>query len=107
MNDLHKRIAQCYKIPRITTFINEDLKYVKKINQILVKFEKTNKNIYILELINILCILDNILDINKFYVILCELIDPRFHSTLLFLYEKLDIIKSKKIIRKLQGLTVE
>lgn len=107
MDDLKKRIALCYKIPRITNFIEEDLKYVKKLNQVLVKLEKTNKEIYILESINILSILDNILDMNEFYIILCELIDSRFHNTLLFLYERLEDIKSKKIVRKLQGLTIE
>lgn len=95
MNNLKKRIALCYKIPRITDFIEEDLKYVKKLNQVLVKLEKTNKEIYILESINILLILDNVLDIDRFYIILCELIDSRFHDTLLFLYERLEEIKKQ------------
>lgn len=107
MNNLKKRIALCYKIPRITDFIEEDLKYVKKLNQVLVKLEKTNKEIYILESINILLILDNVLDIDRFYIILCELIDSRFHDTLLFLYERLEEIKNKKTVQKLQGLTIE
>ena len=107
MNNLKKRIALCYKIPRITDFIEEDLKYVKKLNQVLVKLEKTNKEIYILESINILLILDNVLDMDSFYIILCELIDSRFHDTLLFLYERLEEIKNKKTVQKLQGLTIE
>ena len=44
---------------------------------------------------------------DQFYIILCELVDSRFHDTLLFLYERLEEIKSKKIVRKLQGLTTE
>ncbi len=107
MNNLKRRIALCYKIPRLSNFIDEDLKYVKKLNQVLVKLEKTNKEVYILESINILSILDNVLDMNKFYVILCELIDFRFHDTLLYLYEKLEETKSKKIIKKLQVLSLE
>ena len=107
MDYLHKRIALCYKVPRITNFIDEDLKTVKKLNQVLVKLEKTNKEIYILESINILSILDNVLDMDRFYIILCELIDSKFHDTLLFLYERLEEIKSKKIVHKLQGLTTE
>ena len=107
MNDIKKRVALCYKVPRLTVFIDEDLKYVKKLNQVLVKLEKTKKEIYILESINILSILDNTLDMNKFYIILCELIDHRFHDTLLFLYERLNDIKTKKTVRKLQGLTIE
>lgn len=107
MDDLKKRIALCYKIPRITDFIDEDLKYVKKLNQVLAKLEKTNKEIYILESINILSILDNVMHMDQFYIILCELVDSRFHDTLLFLYGRLEEIKSKKIVRKLQGLTTE
>jgi hypothetical protein len=106
-DDLNRRIALCYKTPRITTFITEDLKYIKKLNQILIKLEKTDKPIYILESINILSILDNVLDMTAFYPILCELVDLKFHNTLLFLYEKLDEIRNKKNIRKLQGLTIE
>lgn len=103
VNDLNKKVALCYKIPRLTVLITEDLKLVKKLNQILVKLERTNKEVYIHESINILQTLSNILDMNKFYLVLCEMLEPKFHETILLLYNK---ISNEDIIKYLQSKVI-
>lgn len=103
MSELRIKIALAYKVPRITKFIDDDLKLIKKLNQILVKIERTEKEQYILEAVNILRQLDNLFDFDKLYIVLCELIEIRFHTTILFLYERLNST-SYKYIKKLQEL---
>lgn len=90
MNDLKLKIASSYKVSRITLFINEDIKLMKKLNQIFQRFEKYEKDIYILEIINVLKQLDNVFDLDELYPVLCIYVDIRFHSTLLLLFGKLD-----------------
>lgn len=104
MNELHLKIALAYKVPRITKFIEEDLKQIKKLNQVLIRLERNDKEQYILESVNILRQLDNVFNLDLLYPVLCELIDIRFHTTILFLYDKL-ANPSATYIRKLQELS--
>lgn len=101
--DLYLKVVSAYKINRISNFIEEDIKQIKKLNQILQRLEKYNKEQYILESMNVLLSLDNIFDINKLYPVICELVDVRFHSTILFLFEKIDNMKNSDY-KKLQEL---
>ena len=101
---LERRVAQCYKTQRISAFINEDIKQIKKLNLTLQKLEKYNRDIYILETFNILKILNNIFDINKLYLVICELTDIEYHCVLGFLIEELNenVISNNRIIQKFQ-----
>lgn len=107
---LHKRIALAYKIPRITSLIDEDIKLIKKLNTVLGKLEKTNKDQYVLESINILRSLGNVFLFEELYVILYELVDMKYHSTINYLIEvieeNVDVEnKRTKIVKKLQDIT--
>jgi hypothetical protein len=104
MNELHLKIALAYKVPRITKFIEEDIKQIKKLNQVLIRLERNDKEQYILESVNILRQLENVFNLDLLYPVLCELIDIRFHTTILFLYDKLTN-PSATYIRKLQELS--
>jgi hypothetical protein len=91
--DIKLKVAQSYKVTRISSFIDGDIKLMKKLNQIFQRFEKYEKDIYILEIINVLKQLDNIFDLNKLYPVLCIYVDIRFHSTLTLLFNKLDTME--------------
>lgn len=109
---IHKRIAMAYKVPRITKLIDEDLKLIKKLNTVLTKLEKTNKDQYMLESINIIRTLGNVFEYRDLYILLYELIEIRYHSTVNYL---IDIIETNfsdefqrlKIIKKLRELADE
>lgn len=103
MNELRLKLALAYKIPRVTKFIDDDIKIIKKLNQVLVRLERKNDDRYILESINLLRQLTNVFDFNLLYPVLCELIDIRFHTTLLFLCKKLET--PEQFVKKLQELT--
>lgn len=107
---VNQRIALCYKVPRTTAFVEKDILVIKRINPTLLKMERTNQDIYILETFNILKSLDNIFDLGRLYLILCEYVDFKFHSTLVYLIEQLDSFekdKSCSFVRKLQDLVEE
>lgn len=105
MNELEMKIALAYKVPRITKFIEEDIKTIKRLNQILIRLEKNKKEKYILESVNVLVQLGNVFDLVLLYPVLCELIDIRFHSTILFLYDKIET--NPLYTKKLQELVTE
>lgn len=104
MNDLKLKIALAYKVPRITKFIDEDIKQIKKLNNVFIRMERNNKEENIIEAINILKQLNNVFDINMLYCVICELVDIKFHSTIMFLYEKLEY-SEKTVTKKLQELS--
>ena len=103
MIDLKVKVVLAYKVPRITTFVDEDIKQMKRLNQVLQRLEKYEKDQYILESTNILKILNNVFDLNLLYPVLCEIVDIRFHTTISFLIDKinntnpLDIKKLKEL----------
>jgi hypothetical protein len=104
MNDLNISLALAYKVPRITKFIIEDIKLIKKLNQVLSKLERTEKERYILESINILRQLNNVFDFDVLYPALCELVDIRFHSTMILLNKNMNVYSFEKFIKKVQEL---
>jgi hypothetical protein len=101
---IKKRIALAYKVQRVTAMIGDDIKLIKKLNTSLQKLEKTNKDQYILESINTLRALTNIFNTNKLYLIICELIDFKYHATIAFLLEHLNTTETIKLVKKLQIL---
>jgi hypothetical protein len=101
--DIKLKVVHAYKVPRLTSFVDEDIKLIKKLNQVLQRLEKYDKEQYILEATNIIKTLDNVFDLNKLYPVLCKFVDLRFHSTVLFIYEKV-LSLSKEDIQKLQDL---
>ena len=106
MNNTKLKIARAYKIPRVSKFIDEDIKLIKKLNQIFQRFERFEKEIYILESVNVLKQLDNVFDMYDLYPVLCEYIDIRFHSTMLLLCDKLNNFDKNDYI-KLKELVIE
>lgn len=106
MNDIKLKIVRAYRIPRMSSFIADDIKQIKKLNQVLQRLEKYKKEQYILEAINILRTLDNIFNMNLLFIVLYELIDIRFHNTINFLIDKLNNMQTSDY-KKLQDLADE
>ena len=104
MDNLRIKLVLAYKVPRISNFIADDIKLIKKLNQVLQRLERYNKEQYILEAINILYTLDNVFDIDKLYLVICELVDIKFHNTILYLFSKMKNMK-KDDYKKLQVLS--
>lgn len=102
MTDINLKIALAYKVPRITKFIEEDIKLIKRLQQILIRLERNYKEKYILEAVNIIRQMDNIFDMDRLYPVICDIIDVRFHSTILLLKEKMN--GSEQYIKKLREL---
>ena len=104
---MHKEIALSYKIPRLTSFIEEDYKLIKRIQSTLIKFERNPKDILILEMFNILRTLNNIFDMNKLYLILCSETDFKYHQTIEYLIHNIEDFNSDNIIKKFKELSCE
>jgi hypothetical protein len=94
---IKKRIALAYKVHRVSALIDEDIKLIKKLNITLQKLEKTNKDQYILESINILRVLTNVFDAGSLYF--------KYHATVAFLLEHLQGTETVTLIKKLQNLS--
>ncbi len=104
---MNKQIALAYKVPRITSFIEEDYKLIKKIQSLLSKLEKNNKDIFILEIFNILRTLNNVFDMNQLYLIICNEVDFKYHNTIAYLIEELETFETEKVIRKFKEISYE
>lgn len=103
MEEIRLKVALAYKVSRMSSFIDEDIKLIKKLNQLYQRLEKNKKDIYILEIINILKMLINVFDVEKLKDVLYELIDIRYYNTIFYLFDKIDYI-DKTDYKKLQGL---
>jgi len=101
------QIALAYKVPRVSSFIEEDYKLIRKIQILLTRLEKSGKDILILEIFNILRTLNNIFDMNKLYLVLCSEVEFKYHSTLAYLIEELDSLDSDVIIKKFKEIDYE
>ncbi len=66
--NLSDRFIKLYKIFRTTNSIDDDLKPLKKINNLISKYRKTEKDIYRGEIISILKYNENIFNINDEFI---------------------------------------
>lgn len=71
-------IYKFYKIYRSTSMLDDDIKGIKKINNLICKYNNTGRDHYFLEAINLLKIANNIFEVNKKFVKLIKdsFIDP-------------------------------
>ena len=100
-----RSIALAYKVKRLSSFIEEDYKIIKRIYTLLKKLEKSNKEIYIMEIVNLLRVLDNLFDMNKIFLVMCSEIDFKYHSTISFIIENLDSFDDYLIIQKFKEVS--
>jgi hypothetical protein len=97
ITNLHKRLAPYYKVFRTTLMIDDDIKLLKKINVVLAKLERTNNDVYFLEVINIMKTLDNVLTLKYIQDIFIEIIDLKYQQFVLTLINDINKVTADKL----------
>jgi len=90
----HIDFARAYICYRTTPMIDIDVKQFKKINTLLGKLERTEKDSYALEIINIIRTLSNVMDLNLIILAMYELIDFKYHPTMEYILLRIDSVDS-------------
>ena len=106
ISNIERRLAPYYRVPRTTPMIGEDLKLIKKLNGVFIKLEKSDKEAYLLEAVNIVKTLSNVLKIQEMSEIFLELVNLKFHQSVLFLLRNVDGM-NVQVIRKYMMDTAE
>lgn len=89
MIDLKKQLVQHYKRGFITSsMIENDIKLIRKLNMLFGKLEKSEKDVYVLEIINVIKTLNNVFKLENIVIIIYECVDIKYHRTLDFVIKK-------------------
>ena len=89
MLDLIQQLAPHYKSKFITTeTVENDIKLIKKLNMLFGKLEKTKKDIYVLEIINVIKTINNVLKLDKILIVIYNCVDIKYHNTLDYVIKK-------------------
>jgi hypothetical protein len=75
------KLAHSYYVYNITSMLEQDVKFIKKINTVLHKYERSMKEQYPLEVKNILITLQNSIDIKKAKFEILYYIEDDFKET--------------------------
>lgn len=101
LTKLHKELSKHYKVFKVTSAIDEDLKLIKKINILFEKLSKSNDPTGYLGIINIFTILGNNLKIEEMQEIFLELIDFKYHQATLYLIHNYKNTNTKSLVENL------
>jgi len=83
MNELKFELSKHYRKGFFTSeTIENDIKLIKKLNMLFGKLEKSEKEIYVQEIINVIKILNNVIKIENILVIIYNNVDIRYHDLL-------------------------
>lgn len=83
MNELKLELSKHYRKGFFTSeTIENDIKLIKKLNMLFCKLEKSEKEIYVQEIMNTLIILNNVIKIENILVVIYNNVDIRFHDLL-------------------------
>jgi hypothetical protein len=89
MNEIKRKIAPYYRQKFVTTSVlEEDIKLMKKLNTLFCKLEKSDKEVYVQEIINLVKILNNTFQIEEILVVLYECVDLKYHKTLDYIIQE-------------------
>lgn len=62
--------------------MDDDIKLMKKLNTLFGKLERSDKEIYVQEIINVVKILNNTFFLSHILVVLYECVDIKYHKTM-------------------------
>ena len=83
MNEIRRKVAPYYKAKFVTTpMMDDDIKLMKKLNTLFGKLERSDKEVYVQEIINVVKILNNTFFLAKILVALYECVDIKYHKTM-------------------------
>lgn len=89
MSDLKKQLVQYYKSPFVTSeMVENDIKLIRKLNMLFGKLEKSEKDIYVLEIINAIKTLNNIFKLENISMVIYQCVDFKYHGTLDYVIKK-------------------
>lgn len=72
MADLRRDVFRHYKVFRTTSMVDEDMKSMRKINNLIKKFTNTGKDKYQYEAINILKMISNLVNFGDDFILLMK-----------------------------------
>lgn len=101
----HIALAHTYTCFRTTAMVDNDLRTIKKINIIIGKLDRTDRDSYAMEVINIIRMLENITDISQVILVMYEVIDFKYHTTveqLLLNIKRIDSSVVKKVFNDVE-----
>lgn len=88
MNDLRRKVAPYYRQKFVTTsMMDNDIKLMKKLNTLFGKLERSDKEVYVQEIINVIKTLNNVFQLEKVLVVLYECVDIKYHKTMDFVVQ--------------------
>ena len=88
MNELRRKVAPYYKGKFVTTaMMDDDIKLMKKLNTLFGKLERSDKEVYVQEIINVIKILGNTFFLEHILIPLYECVDIKYHKTLDFVVQ--------------------
>lgn len=90
-------LAHTYKEFMMTPILEQDIKLIKKINNLMSKFNSTEKSSYIFEIINILSTMKNSLQMYDAKTFIVALIDNEYKNTIELIIDNLDNINIQKL----------
>ena len=96
-------LAHYYTKYNTTQMMEYDLKHLKKLNNLWQKLHRTEKLIYIFEIINIFKMINNYMDINSAKCELLEYVDDEYKNNTKFIIENIenlniDILRENNVI---------
>lgn len=95
-----KAIAHYYRSFYMTRLLELDIKNLKRINNIYSKYLRTNRQSYIIEVVNILRTLNNNIFVADAKYLLLEYIDDKYKPSIIVLIDNLDL-SNQQLMRDL------
>lgn len=88
--DLKKILSRNYRVKfHSNELIEEDLKLIKKLNNLFIRLERSEKECLAHEITNVLKTLNNLLYLQNIQVVLFEIVEVRYHKTLTYIVNAL------------------
>lgn len=89
MNEIKKQLIPHYKRGFITSeMVENDIKLIRKLNMLFGKLEKSEKDIYVLEIINVIKTLNNVFKLENINMVIYQCVEIKYHDTLDYVIKK-------------------
>lgn len=96
MIEINEKLAMCYRKKFITTeMLNADLKEIKRLNVLFAKLERSDKEVYVHEIVNMMKVFYNTFRMEKLIIVLYECVDFQYHATLDYIIREISESQKK------------
>ena len=104
---LQVSLARAYKVRMISRKIEDDIKFLRKLDLSFQKIERVGTDVSMIECMNILRSISNRINIFKIQDVLLEMVNPRYHETMFYLINNLNKFDSRKIQQMIDSIEEE